>query len=166
MVGELNAVNPLITIFFMITYAMINYACFQLAISNSPGWRPSFKWFSSQTALAGTVVCLAVMILINPYYALGASFFAGSLIGYISYLDPQVNWGSAMDARRHMKAMERVQALNRVKSHVKNFRPGFLVMLKDEVKEDHLIKYVRTMEHAYGTDVFVNVIEGKLSRNK
>jgi len=44
-IGSLNFVAPLITMFFMITYALINYATFMLAIGNSPGWRPSFKYF-------------------------------------------------------------------------------------------------------------------------
>eukprot|EP00495_Collosphaeridae_sp_1-RS-2012_P008667 TRINITY_DN8659_c0_g1_i1.p1 TRINITY_DN8659_c0_g1~~TRINITY_DN8659_c0_g1_i1.p1 ORF type:complete len:60 (+),score=4.69 TRINITY_DN8659_c0_g1_i1:192-371(+) len=33
MIGDLNAVAPLITMFYMITYAMINFACFELSIS-------------------------------------------------------------------------------------------------------------------------------------
>jgi len=44
-IGRLNFVAPLITMFFMITYAMINYATFMLSIGKSPGWRPSFKYF-------------------------------------------------------------------------------------------------------------------------
>jgi len=36
-IGSLNFVAPLVTMFFMITYTMINYATFMLAIGNSPG---------------------------------------------------------------------------------------------------------------------------------
>ncbi len=30
--------------FFVATYAIINYAVFHASFTNSPGWRPSFKW--------------------------------------------------------------------------------------------------------------------------
>ena len=43
LIGELNAIAPLISQFFMLTYLLINAACFTLEISKSPGWRPSFK---------------------------------------------------------------------------------------------------------------------------
>ena len=41
LIGELNAIAPLISNFFLITYGLINYACFNVSFSNSPGWRPT-----------------------------------------------------------------------------------------------------------------------------
>merc|ERR1719461_1295709 len=69
MLGDLNLVAPLITMFFMITYAMINFACFELSISGSPGWRPHFKYYSKWTALTGVVFCIGIMFLINLPFA-------------------------------------------------------------------------------------------------
>jgi amino acid transporter len=53
LIGELNAIAPLISQFFMLTYLLINAACFSLEVSKSPGWRPSFKYFSKYTAGLG-----------------------------------------------------------------------------------------------------------------
>jgi len=68
-IGSLNFVAPLITMFFMITYAMINYATFMLAIGKSPGWRPSFKYFHWSSALAGTLLCTGIMFSTDHIYA-------------------------------------------------------------------------------------------------
>ena len=38
-IGELNLIAPLITMFFMLAYALINFSCFMLTISKSPGIR-------------------------------------------------------------------------------------------------------------------------------
>jgi len=75
-IGRLNFVAPLITMFFMITYAMINYATFMLAIGKSPGWRPSFKYFHWTSALAGALLCIGIMFSTDHYYAGGAIVIA------------------------------------------------------------------------------------------
>lgn len=159
MFGDLNAVAPLITMFYMITYAMINFACFELSISRSPGWRPYFKYYSKWTAMAGFIVNLAMMIFINPEFAAGALCLTFALHQYVKFSNPPVNWGVALDARRHMKAMERVRLLRHLKPHVKNYRPGFLVLIKDQKHDQPLCDFIQTMKYSYGTDVFVNIIE-------
>lgn len=159
MLGDLNLVAPLITMFFMITYAMINFACFELSISGSPGWRPYFKYYNKWTALAGVAFCISIMFLINPAFAAGALVLAGAIHRYISFKNPAVNWGVALDARRHMNAMEKVRFLRRLQPHVKNFRPGFLVLIKDQEDEADkcLITFIETLSHAYGTDIYLTV---------
>ena len=69
-VGELNLIAPLISQFFIIVYLIINFACFVMEISHSPGWRPSFKYFNRYTGLFGAISCLAVMFLLDVIYAL------------------------------------------------------------------------------------------------
>ena len=44
LVGKLDLIAPIISNFFMIAYAVTNYACFMAAHGASPGWRPSFKY--------------------------------------------------------------------------------------------------------------------------
>ena len=36
-IGELNAIAPIITNFFLISYTLINYSCFEASFSKSPG---------------------------------------------------------------------------------------------------------------------------------
>merc|ERR1719193_1854311 len=139
--------------------AMINFACFELSISRSPGWRPYFRYYSKWTAMAGFIVNLAMMIFINPEFAAGALCLAFALHRYVKFANPSVNWGVALDARRYMKAMERVRELRRLKPHVKNYRPGFLVLIKDQKHDQSLCEFIQTMKYSYGTDVFVNIIE-------
>lgn len=57
MIGHLNIVAPLITQFFLGTYAAISFACFSMSISHSPGWRPSFQYYNK-------VCCLLFVFLI------------------------------------------------------------------------------------------------------
>lgn len=44
MVGDLNIIASITTMFFLISYGIVNFACFCLKISGTPNWRPSFKY--------------------------------------------------------------------------------------------------------------------------
>ena len=43
LIGDLNAVSALLSNFFVASYALMNFAVFHASITNTPGWRPSFK---------------------------------------------------------------------------------------------------------------------------
>lgn len=36
-VGDLNAIAPLISNFFLMSYALVNYSCFDASLAKSPG---------------------------------------------------------------------------------------------------------------------------------
>ena len=55
------------------------------AISRSPGWRPSFKYFNKYTALMGTILCLVIMFLLNAVYAAVTLTGAFAIYGYIHW---------------------------------------------------------------------------------
>ena len=98
-IGELNFVAPIITLFFMIAYLMINFSCFALEISKSPGWRPSFTYFNKYTAFVGAATCLAFMFLIDWGYALASIVICIGVYFYIEWKDPIVNWGNVQSSR-------------------------------------------------------------------
>ena len=63
--GELNKIAPIISNFFLMTYALVNYACFDASIAKASGWRPAFRYYNKWLALIGALVCIAVMFVIN-----------------------------------------------------------------------------------------------------
>ena len=65
-------------------YACVNMSCFVLSVIQSPGFRPSFKWFSWHTSLAGVCLCIALMLIVSwevsRYMQTKPSFFITSSI--------------------------------------------------------------------------------------
>lgn len=41
--GELNAIAPLISNFFLAAYTLINFSTFHASLARPIGWRPTFK---------------------------------------------------------------------------------------------------------------------------
>lgn len=85
LVGELNLIAPIISNFFLASYALINYACFDNSVANSPGWRPSFSWYNKYVSLIGALLCVGIMFVVSWVTALLTFFVFGILLFYLSH---------------------------------------------------------------------------------
>ncbi|XP_008278454.1 solute carrier family 12 member 3 [Stegastes partitus] len=128
LIAELNTIAPIISNFFLCSYSLINFSCFHASITNSPGWRPSFRFYSKWLSLLGAVCCAVIMFLLNWWAALIAFGIVVFLLGYALYKKPDVNWGSSVQASSYSFALNQCVGLNHVEDHVKNYRPQCLVL--------------------------------------
>ncbi|XP_055731355.1 solute carrier family 12 member 2 isoform X1 [Salvelinus fontinalis] len=128
LIAKLNIIAPIISNFFLASYALINFSVFHASLANSPGWRPSFKYYNMWVSLAGAVLCCVVMFVINWWAALMTNVIVMGLYIYVSYKKPDVNWGSSTQALTYHQALTHSLHLSSVEDHIKNFRPQCLVM--------------------------------------
>uniref|UniRef100_A0AAY3ZYT2 Solute carrier family 12 member 10, tandem duplicate 1 n=1 Tax=Denticeps clupeoides TaxID=299321 RepID=A0AAY3ZYT2_9TELE len=128
LIGQLNVIAPLISNFFLCSYALINFSCFHVSITNSPGWRPAFKYYSRWTSLFGAIISVVLMFLLTWWAALISFGLIIFLFGYLAYKKPQVNWGSSVQASTYNMALSYSVSLSGVEDHIKNFRPQCLVL--------------------------------------
>ncbi|KAK3888775.1 hypothetical protein Pcinc_007192 [Petrolisthes cinctipes] len=128
MLGDLNLVSTLLSNFFLASYSLINFSCFHASLIKSPGWRPGFKYYNLWISLVGGILCLIVMFLIDWVTALVTFIITIALYLYVSYRNPDVNWGSSTQAQTYVSALNSTLDLNMVEEHVKNYRPQLLVL--------------------------------------
>ncbi|XP_075885506.1 solute carrier family 12 member 2 isoform X1 [Nelusetta ayraudi] len=128
LIAKLNIIAPIISNFFLASYALINFSVFHASLANSPGWRPSFKYYNMWVSLAGAILCCVVMFVINWWAALFTNVIVLGLYIYVSYKKPDVNWGSSTQALTYHQALTHTLRLSGVEDHIKNFRPQCLVM--------------------------------------
>ncbi|XP_006797507.1 solute carrier family 12 member 2-like [Neolamprologus brichardi] len=128
LIAELNTIAPIISNFFLASYALINFSVFHASLANSPGWRPSFKYYNMWVSLAGAILCCGVMFVINWAAALLTNVIVMALYIYVSHKKPDVNWGSSTQALTYHQALTHTLHLSGVEDHIKNFRPQCLVM--------------------------------------
>ncbi|XP_074474552.1 solute carrier family 12 member 2-like isoform X1 [Sebastes fasciatus] len=128
LIAKLNVIAPIISNFFLASYALINFSVFHASLANSPGWRPSFKYYNMWVSLAGAILCCVVMFVINWWAALLTNVIVLGLFIYVSYKKPDVNWGSSTQALTYHQALTHTLHLSGVEDHIKNFRPQCLVM--------------------------------------
>uniref|UniRef100_A0A8B9RMB6 Solute carrier family 12 member 2 n=1 Tax=Astyanax mexicanus TaxID=7994 RepID=A0A8B9RMB6_ASTMX len=159
LIAELNTIAPIISNFFLASYALINFSVFHASLANSPGWRPSFKYYNMWVSLAGAVLCCVVMFVINWWAALLTNVIVLSLYIYVSYKKPDVNWGSSTQALTYHQALTHSLQLCGVADHVKTFRPQCLVMTGAPNSRPALLNLV----HAFTKNVGLMVC-GHVSR--
>jgi hypothetical protein len=124
----LNTIAPIISNFFLCSYALINYACFDASFAHSPGFRPSFKYYNMWVSLVGAGMCISVMFVVSWSTALLTFFFFALIFVYLAHRKPDVNWGSSTQAHSYRNALQYVTKLERTDEHVKNYRPQILVL--------------------------------------
>ncbi|XP_062860772.1 solute carrier family 12 member 3 isoform X1 [Trichomycterus rosablanca] len=144
LIAELNTIAPIISNFFLCSYALINFSCFHASITNSPGWRPSFRFYSKWASLVGAVVSVIIMFLLTWWAALIAIGIVIFLLGYVLYKKPSVNWGSSVQAGSYNMALSYCVGLNQVDEHIKNYRPQCLVLTGPPSLRPALIDFVGT----------------------
>ncbi|XP_077642465.1 solute carrier family 12 member 3 [Lonchura striata] len=160
LIAELNAIAPIISNFFLCSYALINFSCFHASVTNSPGWRPSFRYYSKWAALFGAAVSVVIMFLLTWWAALIAFGIVIFLLGYVLYKKPDVNWGSSMQASSYNMALNYSVGLSEVDEHIKNYRPQCLVLTGPPNFRPALVDFVGTFTKNLSLMLCGNVLIG------
>ncbi|XP_070710370.1 solute carrier family 12 member 3-like [Pempheris klunzingeri] len=142
LIAKLDTIASLISNFFLCSYSLINFSCFYASITNSPGWRPSFHYYSKWTALFGAVISVVLMFRFTWWAALTTFCIIFFLFGYVNYNKPKVNWGSSVQAGSYNLALSYTVSLSGVEDHVKNFRPQCLVLTGPPNQRPALVDFV------------------------
>ncbi|KAJ8281182.1 hypothetical protein GJAV_G00064450 [Gymnothorax javanicus] len=160
LIAELNTIAPIISNFFLCSYALINFSCFHASITNSPGWRPTFRYYSKWASLLGAVVSVVIMFLLTWWAALIAIGIVLFLLGYTLYKKPSVNWGSSVQASSYNMALSYSVNLNQVDDHIKNYRPQCLVLTGPPSFRPALVDFVSTFTKNLSLMMCGNVVIG------
>jgi amino acid transporter len=162
-IGDLNLVAPLVTSLFLLSYFLVNYACLAAELSRSPGWRPTFRFYSKYSAGAGALCCIGMLIFLDPIAGVASIFITACLFYYVkSTTASTVSWGSASEGSAYMAAVRTLSTLQRTQRHVKNWRPQFLVLVGGAVEarlnRAGLVHFMRHLGKGKGVTVYARVL--------
>ncbi|XP_076640567.1 sodium chloride cotransporter 69 isoform X1 [Colletes latitarsis] len=163
LIGELNAIAPLISNFFLAAYTLINFSTFHASLAKPIGWRPTFKYYNMWLSLAGAILCISVMFLISWWTALITLCVVLALYLVVSYRKPDVNWGSTTQAQTYNNALTAVQQLDRVEEHVKNYRPQLLVLTGSPSTRSSLVDFAHHITKNNSLFICGHIIETPIS---
>jgi len=161
LLGDLNAVAALVTMFFLTVYGTVNIVATFEVLSGDPSWRPKIKvpW---PITLIGGLACVVVMVLISPVAGLIALVAEFSLWMYLSRRVQKARFG---DARRGLyEALIRwaLIRLNERPMSARNWRPHLLTFVDDPLKELDLIRFSDWFSQGRGVVTVCNLVVGDL----
>lgn len=126
------------------TFFVMNLACFLLKIGSAPNFRPAFKFFSWQTAFAGSLMSAMAMFFINGTYAALAVCLLVFLFSLIHYLSPPKQWG---DVSQNLIYHQVRKYLLRLRpEHIKFWRPQIILLINNPRNQTRLIQFCNSMK--------------------
>ncbi|WYZ38766.1 hypothetical protein EsH8_III_000680 [Colletotrichum jinshuiense] len=144
MLANLNQIATLISMGYQMTFFVMNLACFLLKIGSAPNFRPAFKFFSWETAFAGSVMSAAAMFFIDQTYAATAVCLLVSLFSLIHYLSPPKRWG---DVSQNLIYHQVRKYLLRLRpEHIKFWRPQIILLINNPRRQTRLIQFCNSVK--------------------
>lgn len=170
LLGDIDAIAPVITMFFLITYGGINLATFMESYSGNPSYRPTFRWSHWTLSLTGAVLCGGVMLLINPMWAIIAVTVMAAIYKYLQRRELRVSWGDVVSGSIFENIRLNLLKLEDQAYHRKNWRPAVIVMGAASSDRLHIAVYGRRLAGPHGLlmlgQVLTGAIEDQLERHE
>ncbi|MEM9940380.1 MAG: amino acid permease [Planctomycetota bacterium] len=163
LISDLNSIAPLITMFFMITYGLLNLATFYETITKNPSYRPRFRYSHWITSLLGAAGCLGVMFLIDPMWATVSILGMAALYFYISQKEVETRWGDLQRGLLFERTRKNLLKLEKELHHPKNWRPIILALSGASWERPHLAVYGHWFTAGHGVLTLGYVIQGDVN---
>ncbi len=158
--GELNVIAPVVSMFFLISYGLLNYATYFEARGADPSFRPRFRFFDKRASLLGALACLGVMLAINPI-AGGVALLA--LLGirfYLQRVGRPDRWTDASGSFYFQRARESIQEIPIASPSSRNWRPQVLAFSAEEQRRARLLRFASWLEGGSGLTAVVEIVVG------
>lgn len=166
MMGGLDAVAGIISMFFMVTYGTLCLISFMQHFSADPSYRPSFRsrWYIS---LFGAVACFGLMFFMNPGYA----FFSLVLMFIFYYLVSSYNpdkkniaaifQGVIFQFSRQLQVfLQKAE-----KEQTGSWRPSVICISENSFTRLAAFDILRWLSQRYGFGTYIHKINGYLSKS-
>lgn len=138
--ADINQIATFITMAFLMTFIVTNLACFLLRVGSAPNFRPSFKYFSSRTALTGCLTSIFAMFIVDGISASLIIVFLMLLIIIIHYLTPPLKFGDISQLLIYHQVRKYLLRL-KLQMSVKYWRPQILLLCDDPRTSWNLIGF-------------------------
>lgn len=157
--GNLNAVALLVSMFFLISYGLLNYATYSEARGSSPSFRPRFRYFNKYLSLLGALSCLGTMFAISPVAALVSVSILFSIYYYLKGTAGPARWAHGKYSYYFQRIREMLFEMEKEPSHPRDWRPHILAFSEEDENRKPLLEFSSWVEGGSGLTTAVVVLE-------
>jgi len=159
--GNLNAVAPVLTMFFLTTYGMINLVAGLERLSGAPSFRPTFRvhWSFS---LASAFGCFAAMFLISHVAGIIAILAEVGVYLVLRRRALTATWGDLRYGALMSLARATLLKLRTLPVAPRNWRPHILVFAGDVRRRKNLVQLAAWLNQERGILTVSDLLVGTL----
>ncbi|TSA24016.1 MAG: amino acid permease [Bacteroidetes bacterium] len=166
MLGNVNAVAEVISMFFLLTYGSLSLISFLNHFGSSPSYRPSFKskWYLS---LIGFLLSVWVMFKIDTPYALASCVIMVAIYLTINYYHKgrkgleAIFTNSIFQMSRNLQVYLQKNRKNRTKQE---WRPSAICISEHSFERQTAFNFLNWISYKYGFGTYIHQIDGYYSR--
>ena len=144
LVGDLNMIAPILSMFFLTSYGLINLSAGLEGLIESPSWRPAFRfpWWGS---LLGALACLAVMLMIDIGATITATLVTGTIYIAMKRRELRAHWGDMRRGLLMLLVRVAIRHLRHRPPDERSWRPNILVFSGSPQSRWHLIELAQAL---------------------
>jgi amino acid transporter len=161
--GDLNLVAPIISMFFLNTYGMLNLVAGIERLVGNPSFRPRFKipWFLS---MLGALGCYGVMLLINTPATIVAILISYGIYFMLARRRIEYTWGDVRSGILFTLARNILLRLDMNELDVRNWRPNIIVFTGQPHNRHELVEVANWLTLGLGIVTFFQLITGDVDQ--
>lgn len=163
--GNLNFVAAVVSMFFLISYGLLNYATYAEAKSASPSFRPRFRYFHARWSLLGALGCLGAMLAIDALAGAIALALLFAIHQYLKRTAGPARWADSQHSYHFQTIRENLLAMSEEPEHPRGWRPCILVFCDDPGGRERLLRFASWVEGESGLTTAVQIVEGEGTQN-
>jgi len=159
--GRLNLIAPVVSMFFLISYGLLNYATFFEARASSPSFRPRFRWFDLRLSLLGFLMCLGAMLAVDLAAGSVAVAVLFAIYQYLKRTAGPARWADSSRSYHLQQVREHLLAAAGEPEHPRDWRPQLLALSNDSLRRGQLLHFASWIEGGSGLTTAVRILEGE-----
>ena len=159
-VGDLDAIAALVSMAFLVSYGLLNYATYVEAVGASPAFRPRFRFFHARASLAGTILCGFVMLMIDPVASVLALGILWALYSYLQWTATPAAWQDSRRAYRYRRVKDGLRELAGEPESPTDWQPHVLVFTETPARRESLLRVAEWVTGGSGILTAVQLVEG------
>ncbi len=166
MMGGLDVVAEIISMFFMVTYGTLCLISFLQHFSADPSYRPTFRsrWYIS---LFGAVACFGLIFFMNPGYAILSLMLMLVFYFLVSTYNPDKKNIAAIFQGVIFQFSRQLQVFLQKadKEQTGSWRPSVVCISENSFDRISAFEILRWLSQRYGFGTYIHKINGYLSRS-
>ena len=159
--GNLNLIAPVVSMFFLVSYGLLNYATFFETRTGSATFRPRFRWYDGRLSLLGALACFGVMLAIDMAAGLVALAILFSIYQYLKYTAGPARWADGKRSYHLQQVRKHLLAAAAEPEHPRDWRPQMLLFGENPEQRKPLIQLAGWIAGNSGLASVVQVVGGQ-----
>lgn len=142
--GDINVIAPVLTLFNLSTYGLLNFSAAVEESIASPAWRPTFR-VRAVFSFLGFAGCLGAMFMISPGWTFVAVFCEAAIYWSVKRRALRARWGDVRTGLFAGFARFALRGLSRAHHVERTWRPNLLVMTELPLADARMLALARAV---------------------